>query len=240
MDLAERDRLRETCANRGAFYNPWLHLAVTSISGLAVMGVGVWMIHDLKWWQVLFGAALFVLSNAAEWRIHRDLLHKRKKYATPLYDRHTPEHHVIFQTEDMAIRRTREFKLVLLPAYAIVAFAVGLLPMMALIWLGLPWAFAAPVDQHNLAGVFGIVTMGYIVSYEWLHLSYHLSPDSFVGSLGLVRVLRRHHALHHDPRLMQKWNFNVSLPLWDLLRGTVARETDRPRPEAISLPRQQP
>ncbi len=227
MSQADRERLRQTCADRGAFYNPWLHLGVTSVSGLAVMGLGVAIIHDLKWWQVAFGGVLFILSNAAEWRLHRDLLHQRRGFAPFVYDRHTPEHHVIFQTDSMEIRRTREFKLVLLPAFGIVAFAAGLLPAMAAIYFGVPWAFLPPVDQHNLAGVFGIVTMGYIVSYEWLHLSYHLRPDSFVGSLGLIRVLRRHHALHHDPTLMQKWNFNVSLPLWDWIRGTIAKEEQR-------------
>ena len=79
--MTDRDVLRQKCADRGAFYNPWAHLAVTSISGLAVMGIGAWMIHDLKWWQVAFGVALFILSNAAEWRMHRDLLHKRVWFA---------------------------------------------------------------------------------------------------------------------------------------------------------------
>ena len=225
--MTDRDRLRQQCADRGAFYNPWAHLAVTSLCGLTVMGIGVGVIEDLKWWQLAFGVVLFVLSNAAEWRLHRDLLHKRQWFAPFVYDRHTPEHHVIFQTDDMAITRTREFKLVLLPAFGIVAFAAGLLPTMALIYFGVPWALFPPVDQHNLAGVFGIVTMGYIVSYEWLHLSYHLPADSFIGSLGPIRVLRRHHALHHDPTLMPKWNFNVSLPLWDLVRGTIAHTQDR-------------
>jgi sterol desaturase/sphingolipid hydroxylase (fatty acid hydroxylase superfamily) len=38
-----------------------------------------------------------------------------------------------------------------------------------------------------------------------------------------VRALRRHHAVHHDPELMQRWNFNVTVPLWDLVRGTIHR-----------------
>ena len=33
----------------------------------------------------------------------------------------------------------------------------------------------------------------------------------------------RHHALHHDPKLMQKWNFNVSLPLWEAGEETKKR-----------------
>ena len=75
--------------------------------------------------------------------------------------------------------------------------------------------------QRNIAALFLATCMFYTVSYEWLHLSYHLPPDSFVGRRWLVRVLRRHHATHHTPELMQRWNFNVPLPLWEFLRGTI-------------------
>src|SRR5688572_33474569 len=37
-----------------------------------------------------------------------------------------------------------------------------------------------------------IFTMGYVVTYEWLHLSYHLPPSSFIGRLGVIRFMRRH------------------------------------------------
>ena len=63
----------------------------------------------------------------------------------------------------------------------------------------------------------------YVVTYEWLHLAYHLPPDGPIGRLAPVRWLRRHHAAHHRPALMQKWNFNITLPLWDWLRGTIYR-----------------
>ena len=49
----------------------------------------------------------------------------------------------------------------------------------------------------------------------------HLPPESFVGRRRLVRVLREHHARHHHPRLMQRWNFNVTVPLFDWLHGTI-------------------
>ncbi|WP_437298030.1 hypothetical protein [Sorangium sp. So ce426] len=35
--------------------------------------------------------------------------------------------------------------------------------------------------------------------------------------------LRRHHAAHHRPSLMRQWNFNVTFPLWDLVRETYYR-----------------
>ncbi len=38
----------------------------------------------------------------------------------------------------------------------------------------------------------------------------------------IIRALRTHHARHHDPRLMQRWNFNVTVPLFDAVMGTIA------------------
>jgi hypothetical protein len=218
LPVEERDRIRrEAIAKRGKHYSPWLHLAVTSLFGLGAIAFAASLLHDVRWWELAAAAAFFLLSNASEWRIHRDVLHKRTRGATVLYDRHTPEHHMIFITDDMAIRSTAEFGLVLIPAYGIVLIFAGLLPLFGGIWL---------LGLHNLAALWCIVAMGYVVSYEWLHLSYHLPPSSFFGSLGVVRLLRRHHAIHHDPRLMQRWNFNVTLPLWDVVRRTYVRDRE--------------
>jgi sterol desaturase/sphingolipid hydroxylase (fatty acid hydroxylase superfamily) len=79
-----------------------------------------------------------------------------------------------------------------------------------------------------------------MVLYEVSHLSYHLPPESFVGRRRLVRWLREHHARHHDPRLMQKWNFNVTIPFWDWIRGTIAPKDivplgdEEPQPSAAN------
>ena len=61
-----------------------------------------------------------------------------------------------------------------------------------------------------------------MVSYEVLHLCYHAPKDSFIGRRKIIRILRTHHARHHDPRRMQKYNFNVTVPLFDWIMGTMA------------------
>ena len=161
--------------------------------------------------------ATFLVLNAGEWRIHRDILHKRTPPLTVLYDRHTPEHHMIFVTDDMAIRSTREFYLVLIPAYGIVAAAVGALPI--------PARFCGSASGcATRRSCSWRSTMVYVVAYEWMHLSYHLPADSFIGRLRIIQRLRRHHAVHHAPELMQKWNFNVTMPLWDWVRRTIYRD----------------
>jgi hypothetical protein len=214
---AERDRIRREWLGDTSRYSPRLHLAVTSLSGLIPIAVGLTWIHHVTAPELGFALAVFVLSNAVEWRAHRDLLHKRFRPLAELYDRHTPIHHMVFVTDDMAMRTRVEFRLVLLPAYGLLVIFFATLPVTAILyWLG----------HHNLAGLYIVTTMGYVVTYEWLHLAYHLPLEHPAARLWIVRVLRRTHAIHHHPRLMQRWNFNVSLPLWDLVRGTLTYSLD--------------
>jgi sterol desaturase/sphingolipid hydroxylase (fatty acid hydroxylase superfamily) len=217
--LTEEEPAREAfrralVARIPAWYRPWLHLAFPSLVGLAIVTGALAGLRDLRAWQLVMAPAAWVLLNAGEWRVHRDLLHKRTWPLYVLYDRHTPEHHRVFVTDDMAIRSVREFRLVLIPFYGILAAALAALPI--------PIAFAA-AGQRNLGLIFLAVAMLYTVSYEWLHLAYHLPSTSRIGRSALIGRLRRHHAVHHAPALMQRWNFNVTVPLWDLVRGTIYR-----------------
>jgi hypothetical protein len=211
-----RDELRaRLTAEIPRWYSPWAHLGFPSLVGLGVMVAALASLRDVRAWQLLLVPLGLVLMNASEWRIHRDLLHRRTPPLGILYDRHTPQHHMIFVTDDMAIRSAREFRLVLIPFYGILAAGVAALPIPLVLWLAL--------GQWNLALLFMATVLGYVVAYEWLHLAYHAPAESWVGRNALVRLLHRHHAVHHSPELMQKWNFNVTVPLWDVVRGTVYR-----------------
>jgi hypothetical protein len=186
--------------------------------GLGVIVACAWFVRDLRPLELLTIPFTLVLSNAIEWHAHRDVLHKRSRLLPVLYERHTPVHHKLFATEDMAITDWRELRNVMLPAFGVLAILSLQLPL-----LGLALLFGL----RNVALLFMATSMAYTLLYEWLHLAYHLPPDSFIGKRALIRRLRQHHTLHHDPKLMQRWNMNVTLPLWDWLRGTVYRSTDR-------------
>lgn len=216
LTLERRDELRaRLVAEIPTFYSPWAHLAFPSLVGIGTIVACVLLLRDLRPLQLLAVPLSFLVLNAGEWRIHRDLLHKRTPPLTILYDRHTPQHHMVFVTDDMAIRSTREFYLVLIPFYGILAAGVGALPIPLTLWLGF--------GMRNAALLFMATTMAYVVLYEWLHLAYHAPADSFVGRMKLIARLKRHHAVHHAPELMQKWNFNVTIPLWDWVRRTTFR-----------------
>jgi len=194
-----------------ARYRPWLHLAATAGSGVVVLVVAALAIEDLRWVELLVVPAMFVISNAGEWTAHKYLLHRRVKPFHVLYDQHTPSHHAVYRYEDMSIRSWRELRLVLIPG-----FGVGLICVSVS-----PFAIAAGLLlTANCGWLVLLSTALYVVGYELSHLSYHLKKDHPVSRLRLVKKLREHHARHHHPRLMQKWNFNVTIPLWDWLVGT--------------------
>jgi hypothetical protein len=218
----KRDELRaKVLAKAPSWYNPWVHLAVPSTFGFAVIVVCAWLLREPTALELLTVPIVYMLTNINEWYIHRDLLHHRSPLAPILYDRHTPEHHMIYVTDDMAMRDRREFRLVLIPAYGLFGIFVSLLPLATAVW----WLLGP-----NVALLYTATSMGYAVSYEWLHLSYHLPRESPIAQWRIVEVLRRQHAVHHDPRLMQRWNFNVTLPLWDWVQGTLVGDV----PSAIA------
>jgi hypothetical protein len=215
---------RASCAERRQhnieqtpyWYNPWFHLTVPSLIGLTLIYFAASKLQDVVWWEYLLIPLFWMLSNNFEWRAHKYLLHRRFYPFEEIYRRHI-EHHGIYTHEDMSMRDRREYRLVLLPALGVLLIFVGL----CLIG-GLLYAFTS----LNITALYLITTIGYVLSYEWLHLSYHLPEDHPVGKLSLIQTLKRHHQLHHAPRLMQMWNFNVTVPLWDLLRGTTYHGED--------------
>ena len=224
-----RRRVRERLLSEiPATYNPWLHLAATTGIGLVLLAAGTLGIHRPRLPELLTVPFVFLLANGFEWRAHRDILHRARRPLEVLYRKHTPEHHVVYVDGDMAVRDWRELRLVLIPSSGVLAIVVALAPFAALMGV---------LVSAN-AGWLILLTGGlYMVGYELSHLSYHLPPESFIGRLALVRALRAHHERHHDPRLMQRWNFNVTLPLFDWLHGTIApARTDVARESAGATP----
>ncbi len=203
------------------WYSPWLHLLAPGIVGLAIIAFAVSRVHDPRGWELALVPLFFLASNAIEWHAHRDLLHRRTWPLEELYVRHTPQHHAVFVAEDMFIREWREMKLVLLPAWGVLAILVAGSPVAVLFVL---------VGAPNVAALWVATMTSYVLMYEWLHLAYHLPADGPIGRLRVTRWLRRHHQRHHSPQLMQKWNFNVTIPVWDHVRGTVWHAADAPAP----------
>lgn len=215
-DRSEQIR-RELVARIPGWYIPWVHLVGPSLVGLPIVALALSRVRAPRAWELSAVPVLLVLSNFLEWFLHKELLHRRLYGLRFAFERHTPQHHGAFDGSGLAIRDPRELKLVLLPAFGVLALFLGALP---------PGFALAALVTPNLGALWIATTVAYVLAYEWFHLSYHLPEQSLVGRLALVRVLRRHHAAHHTPELMQRANFNVTVPLWDWLLGTRAHDVE--------------
>ncbi|WP_433931715.1 sterol desaturase family protein [Sorangium cellulosum] len=199
-------------------YRPALHLAAPTALGVAVLAAAVGLVDAVETVELLAIPATLLLAFAFEWWAHRYVLHRRAPLLGALRERHEREHHLAFTADDMALRSARELWLVLMPPYSALLVLALLLPLAA----------AAGLVFSRDAALLGLATaMAFFVSYEWLHLAYHLPEGSPVYRIPGLARLREHHRRHHDPRLMKRWNFNVTVPLFDLVRGT--RWSPRPR-----------
>ena len=215
MTSEQRARLRsELLARVPRWYSPAFHFAAPALGGAAFVALVLSRIEDLRAWQLACVPFFVLASNAIEWHAHRDLLHRRTWPLGALYRMHAQVHHAVFVDEDMAIRDRRELQRVLMPAWGPFAMLAASSPVSAaLVLAGVP----------NLAALWVATTVTYVFAYEWLHLAYHLPSESWIGRRRAIAWLRRHHQRHHAPELMTRWNFNVTVPIWDHVRGTVWR-----------------
>ncbi len=205
------DRREQILSSIPASYSPAAHLAFTVGTGLAVLALALHEMHDVVWQELLVVPAMLLLSNFGEHIAHRRLLHKRVRGFAILYDQHTPRHHVMYPANGMSIRVARELKLVLIPA-----FGVGLITVSVS-----PFALGAALLLSPNAGWLVLTAVAlYVVTYEVTHLLYHLPEDHVLTRNRVVRFMREHHRRHHNPKLMKRYNFNVTFPLADIVLGT--------------------
>jgi len=195
-------------------YSPTMHLAIPAVIGIGVLITSFIRLQTnlLRPTELLTIPITLLAAFGFEWRAHKDILHRRLPLLGVLYERHELAHHVIYTHRDMAMRSKREWWFVLMPSYAVV-----------LVFLTLVLPIAIVIERYVTTNVAMLVTatsMVFFLSYEWLHLAYHLPEDHPIARIGVIAKLREHHRRHHEPRLMKRWNFNVTVPLFDWLHGT--------------------
>jgi hypothetical protein len=217
-----RENARERIvAKIPAGYSPGAHFLIPGALGMGVLAASAWLVEGVQPVEWLTIPVTLFLGLGFEWRIHKSMLHERLPLFGTLYVRHELHHHVIYTHDDMTMRSSREWRLVLMPAYAIVLVFVMMIPIVAALWRLL---------SPNVALIHLATSMVFFLAYEWMHLAYHLPPEHPIGRLGLVRRLRELHRRHHDPRRMKRWNFNVTVPVFDWIHGTLwSEERERER-----------
>ncbi len=207
---AFRDQYRKE--NVGSHYSGWAHVGFTLVASLGAIAFACTRVHAprLAEWAVL--PLGFLFANVSEYFGHKGPMHRPVRALRILFQRHAREHHRFFTSEAMHYESPRDFKMVLFPPVMLFFFLGALATPLAAI---LFWAVSP-----NAGWLFVAVAMSYFLTYEALHFAYHLQPDSWVGRLPFMDVLRRHHSRHHDPKLMGRYNFNITFPICDRLFRT--------------------
>ena len=145
----------------------------------------------------------------------RTLHHRVFPYAP--FERHT-QHHAFFGYETMAVDDLAELFWVMFPPWALPLMIASMLPMFAALY-----ALVSP----NAAWIFLLGALVYYATYEISHSLAHLPEAHALAGTGWVRAISHHHRVHHDPRLMKRWNFNFAVPIFDRLFGTLYGEIRR-------------
>jgi hypothetical protein len=195
-------------------YSPARHAALTLAiaAGIATLGgVLAARAHALDW---ALAPIFFVVANFIEWMVHRHPMH-RPRPPRFMYANHTLLHHLAFTDGNMPVAHPAELGLVMMPWYTMLGLFVLASPIMVL---------AGFLRGPGLSGVFLLTAVAYFLMYETLHALYHL-PGATLDRLGvgrrrLFRRLQAHHAHHHVLGRMAHVNFNVTIPLMDVVLGT--------------------
>ena len=182
---------------------------------IGVIVLCIWQLEAVTALEWLTVPLVLLYANLAEYVGHRGPMHHPVRGLKLVYERHAKQHHRFFTDQAMAFESSRDFKAVLFPPVMIVFFIGG---------FGLPlWVLLYFLASANVAWLALGTAVAYFLNYEWLHFAYHCDPDSRIGRLPVLAALRRLHVRHHDPRLMARYNFNITYPVGDWLFRTLHR-----------------
>lgn len=164
----------------------------------------------LIWGAIGFGAGI-ILASFFEWTLHRFVMHKPLGKFDYSFRAHAIVHHGIFKADHTYHLIEEKDKETIPMAWwnGPVLIACCMIPATLLAWWMGSWQFAVGALVAFIA---------YYGTYEYIHWCMHLPKSRRLEKSWLFYRLNGHHLLHH--RYMHK-NFNVVLPLADLLLGTL-------------------
>jgi hypothetical protein len=218
MTLAAMTKFRQQYrAGIATSYSGWVHMITVLTVGLGVIIYAVLQLQSASLLEWLVFPLTMLMVNFAEYCAHRWLGHKKTQYGKLFYSRHTGDHHSFFLDHSMNYQAVRDWRVVLFPVYLIFAFLFGLI---------LPTAYVlSELFSMNAAYIYGAAGITGYLFYEVMHFSYHIPRGHWAEKMFLVipgwTALRHLHVLHHKREKMAEINFNITLPVFDVLLGTL-------------------
>jgi hypothetical protein len=166
----------------------------------------------------LVGALVY--GTFLEWFIHRFVMHT-SKISRLAFDRHAIAHHT----------ERRSLKAFYASPEEEYHYEIGESSFVPVLWfLHLPiffvvWRFISIPAAITLA-TGGLL---YLIAYEVLHFYIHAPRNYLFQRTRLFRFYCEYHRLHHHKARV---NYNVVMPLADLILRTFSMESMRPEPSA--------
>jgi hypothetical protein len=162
-------------------------------------------------WLALGFVCAVVYSSFFEWAVHRFVMHKPVGPFRYPFEAHAMVHHHVFKAdESYHLLDKKDAKTIPMAWWnGPVLVLLGMLPFLPVSWLTGHWGLVCGA---------GLACACYYTGYEYIHWCMHLPKKRNVERSGIFFRLNGHHLLHH--RYMHK-NFNVVMPLADLLLGTL-------------------
>jgi hypothetical protein len=193
-------------------YHPVLHIGFNVGVLFLLIIVNFYLVKSWNLTGPLILGFIFLLGNFVVWFFHRYPLHRRLKIWTFPYDTHTVEHHRYFTYESITYDNARDFVAIFFPSAVIAAFALVAQP--AFYFSGK--FFLGKDVGHLLAGGAAF----YFLMYEFVHWASHLPSSHPLMKLKWLNYMRVHHRIHHNTKLMSRYNFCIVYPLMDILLKT--------------------
>jgi sterol desaturase/sphingolipid hydroxylase (fatty acid hydroxylase superfamily) len=173
---------------------------------------------------VIAFAAAFVYCSFLEWVLHKHFMHSTRFMREP-FERHAVQHHGMHRSCRSFFADLRER-----PQYMLIG--ASFCPILWLLHLPVFAAVEYFVARGAGVGV-GLGTACYCLCYEIIHWSEHVPRNRWFERTRWFQFLLEHHRVHHK---YARKNYNVVLPLADLLFGTLTLERLPPEPAEPVIP----
>ena len=152
-----------------------------------------------------------IFASFFEWLLHRFLMHRPIGKFEYAFKAHAQVHHQTFKADHTYHLIHEEDKETIPMAWWNGPLLIALCQVPFVIW-------AACVGNWWIVLGSFVACSAYYAAYEYMHWCMHLPKKRNIERSGIFFRLNGHHLLHH--RYMHK-NFNVVLPLADLIMGTL-------------------
>lgn len=159
---------------------------------------------------------MLIIGSFTVWAFHKYPLHRRYKIFPYAYKKHTVEHHNFYTFKDLEISSFREIPYIMFGVLDVIGFALFFIPGV--------YFTVSSIFPDNVANMIVASCSGYFLIYEIFHTISHLPKEHFVLKVSYLRFMWNHHRIHHHQKYMHKVNFNIVLPLFDWIMGTLQKE----------------